>query len=74
VGAINRDSVKEVLLNRISVDQVWLLGLRALGERQIINYLITPAHPCMRKNVRQCIRSIVLALNLIAFERILYYE
>ena len=71
---MTRDSVKEVLLNGIFADQVWLLGLRALGERQIISYLITHAHLCMRKNVSQCIRFIVLALNLMAFEKILYYR
>lgn len=61
--------MKEVLLNGVFADQVWLLGLHALGQRQIISYhLITHAHHCMGKNVRQYIRSIVLALNSMAFE------
>lgn len=74
VGAVTRNSVKEVLLNGIFADQVWLLGLRALGERQMISYLITHAHLCMGNNVSQCIRFILLALNLMAFEKILYYQ
>lgn len=48
---MTRDSMlKEVLLNGIFADQVWLLGLHALGERQIISYLITHAHPFMRND------------------------
>ena len=74
MGAVTRNSVKEVLLNGIFADQVWLLGLRALGERQMISYLITHPHLCMGNNVSQCIRFILLALNLMAFEKILYYQ
>ena len=47
VGSISRDSVKKALSNGISADQ-------------IISYLVTHAHPQMRKNV-SCLVIALLA-------------
>ena len=58
VGSITRDSVKKALSNGISADQVANLHfcptvvMSQLGPFQIISYLISHAHPQMRKNVR----------------------
>ena len=63
VGSITRDSVKKALMNGITADQVALLSLGlpnkadTLVNRQIISYLVTHAHPQMRKNVGSIISA-----------------
>ena len=57
VGQITRDSVKKALANGITADQVCapehhILGASLPMAVEIISYLITHAHPQMRKNVR----------------------
>ena len=57
VGQITRDSVKKALTNGITADQVrapehHILGASLPMAVKIISYLITHAHPQMRKNVR----------------------
>lgn len=57
VGQITRDSVKKALANGITADQVCapehhILGASLPMAVKIISYLITHAHPQMRKNVR----------------------
>jgi transcription initiation factor TFIIH subunit 4 len=63
VGSITRDSVKKALMNGIKADQVTYrdfvscFRLTLIVNRQIISYLITHAHPQMRKNVRPIVSS-----------------
>ncbi len=59
VGSITRESVKKALNNGISADQVflhWICRPSFTSCLQIISYLITHAHPQMRKNV--CISQV----------------
>ena len=56
VGSITRESVKEALSSGISADQVcsfeqlMLVNDLNLKFKKIISYLVTHAHPQMRKN------------------------
>nr|VWO95154.1 Ankyrin repeat protein [Ganoderma boninense] len=55
VGQITRESVKKALANGITAEQVCAPGYHTLGAclptaAKIISYLITHAHPQMRKN------------------------
>jgi transcription initiation factor TFIIH subunit 4 len=59
VGIITRESVKKALANGITGNQVRTLlygreidGLACAYSLQIISYIMTHAHPQMRKNVR----------------------
>lgn len=73
VGSITRESVKEALSSGISADQVCLFPSSEQSMQlmpsfhQIISYLVTHAHPQMRKNASTWLRYFDHPLMTTAF-------